>query len=81
VGAKSEIYSLIRELTQEGMSILLVSSELTELLALSHRIIVMREGRLSGELAGNAMNEESILQLATPGFYRRGNARSEDGKS
>jgi ABC-type sugar transport system ATPase subunit len=81
VGAKSEIYSLIRGLTQEGMSILLVSSELTELLALSHRIIVMREGRLSGELAGDAMNEESILQLATPGFYRRTNTRSENGKT
>ena len=81
VGAKSEIYTLIRELTREGMSILLVSSELTELLALSHRIIVMREGRLSGDLAGEAMNEESILQLATPGFYRRANTRSEDGKN
>jgi len=84
VGAKSEIYSLIRELTQEGMSLLLVSSELTELLALSHRIIVLREGRLSGELAGDAMNEESILQLATPGFYRRAdtvNLRGERGKS
>ncbi len=81
VGAKSEIYGLIRELTQEGMSILLVSSELTELLALSHRIIVLREGRLSGELAGDAMNEESILQLATPGFYRRANIRSEHGKN
>lgn len=84
VGAKSEIYSLIRELTQEGMSILLVSSELTELLALSHRVIVMREGRLSGELAGDAMNEESILQLATPGFYRRADAAntgSENGKN
>ena len=71
VGAKSEIYGLIRELTQRGMSILLVSSELIELLALSNRIIVMREGRLSGELAGDAMNEESIVRLATPGFYRR----------
>jgi ABC-type sugar transport system ATPase subunit len=43
---------------------------LTELLALSHRIIVMREGQLSGELAGDGMNEESIVQLATPGFVR-----------
>jgi ABC-type sugar transport system ATPase subunit len=68
VGAKAEIYALIRELTEEGMSILLVSSELTELLALSHRIIVMREGQLSGELAGDGMNEESIVQLATPGL-------------
>jgi ABC-type sugar transport system ATPase subunit len=70
VGAKAELYALIRELTEEGMSILLVSSELTELLALSHRIIVMREGQLSGELAGDGMNEESIVQLATPGFVR-----------
>ena len=69
VGAKSEIYGLVRELTQEGMSILLVSSELTELLALSDRIIVMREGRLNGELFGDAMNEEAIMQLATPGFH------------
>jgi ABC-type sugar transport system ATPase subunit len=68
VGAKAEIYALIRELTEGGMSILLVSSELTELLTLSHRIIVMREGQLSGELGGGAMNEESIVQLATPGF-------------
>jgi ribose transport system ATP-binding protein len=50
------------------MSILLVSSELTELVALSNRIIVMREGRLRGELAGDAITEESIVQLATPGF-------------
>ena len=71
VGAKSEIYTLIRQLTQKGMAILLVSSELTELLALSHRIIVMREGRVSGELAGNAMSEESIIELATPGFNRQ----------
>jgi rhamnose transport system ATP-binding protein len=70
VGAKAEIYSLIRELTKEGMSIVLVSSELTELLALSNRIIVMREGRLSGELAGDGMNEESVVQLATPGFLQ-----------
>jgi ribose transport system ATP-binding protein len=70
VGAKSEIYSLIRELTEGGMSILLVSSELIELLALSDRIIVLREGRLSGELSGGAMNEESIVQLATPGFVQ-----------
>jgi ABC-type sugar transport system ATPase subunit len=70
VGAKAEIYGLIRELTQEGLSILLVSSELTELLALSSRIIVMREGGLSGELAGGGMNEESVVQLATPGFLQ-----------
>jgi len=68
VGAKSEIYGLIRHLAQNGMIILLVSSELPELLSLCDRIIVMREGSLSGEIAADAMNEESIVQLATPGF-------------
>lgn len=62
------------------MSILLVSSELTELLALSNRIIVLREGRLSGELSGDAMNEESVVQLATPGFYQ-GHESSADSLS
>ena len=68
VGAKSEIYTLIREMASTGMSIVLVSSELPELLALSDRVLVMREGRISGELAQGSINEEAVIQLATPGF-------------
>ncbi|MCI0422688.1 MAG: sugar ABC transporter ATP-binding protein [Acidobacteria bacterium] len=68
IGAKSEIYSLIRKLASEGTSIVLVSSELPELLALSDRVIVMREGELAGEVVGEAITEEAIMQLAMPGF-------------
>lgn len=66
VGAKSEIYELIRELRDQGMGILLVSSELPELLALSDRILVMREGEFVGELAGETATEEAVLALAMP---------------
>jgi len=66
VAAKAEIYRLIRELRDEGMGILLVSSELPELLALSDRILVMCEGRLAGELAGDTVTESSVLALAMP---------------
>ena len=70
VAAKTEIHALIRGLASEGVAIVLVSSELPELLALSDRILVMREGQISKELVRNAMCEEAIMQLATPGFDR-----------
>ena len=70
VGAKSEIYALIRRLASEGMAIVLVTSELPELLALSDRLLVIREGRMNGELLRDAMSEEAVMQLATPGFKR-----------
>jgi len=66
VASKAEIYRMIRELRDEGMGILLVSSELPELLALSDRILVMCEGRLAGELAGDRVKESSVLALAMP---------------
>jgi ribose transport system ATP-binding protein len=70
VGAKSEIYALIRQLASEGVAAVLVSSELPELLALSDRVLVMREGRMNGELLRDAMSEEAMMRLATPGFDR-----------
>lgn len=75
VGAKSEIYALIRELASNGVAIVLVSSELPELLALSDRVIVMREGRISGELLRDTMTEEALMQLATPGFEQAAEGR------
>jgi ribose transport system ATP-binding protein len=65
VAAKSEIYALIERLADEGTAILLVSSELPEVLRLSDRILVMRQGRLAGELARSEANEENIIALAT----------------
>jgi ribose transport system ATP-binding protein len=64
VGAKSEIYRLLNDLARQGKTVLLISSELPEILRMSHRIIVMCEGRITGELPGGATGEQ-ILQLAT----------------
>jgi ABC-type sugar transport system ATPase subunit len=68
IGTKTEIYRLIRaaaERADHPVAILLVSSEMPELLALSDRIIVLSEGRLSGELTGQDMTQTNILHLAT----------------
>ncbi|WP_128546371.1 sugar ABC transporter ATP-binding protein [Larkinella soli] len=65
VGAKSEIYALLRRLTEQGKAILLISSELPELLALSDRILVISDGGLAGELPGATATEEQIMALAT----------------
>ncbi|WP_326812512.1 sugar ABC transporter ATP-binding protein [Streptomyces scopuliridis] len=69
VGAKAAIHTLVRELAREGLAVLIISSELPELIGMSDRILVMSEGRLVGELPAGA-EEESIMRLATSG--RRG---------
>ena len=65
VGAKSEIYALMNELANRGKSIIMISSELTEILRMSDRIIVMCEGKITGELDIKDANQERIMQLAT----------------
>jgi ABC-type sugar transport system ATPase subunit len=65
VGAKQEIYSLIDQLKEDGKSIILVSSELPELLRCSDRILVMREGRATATFDSNDATEESIMKAAT----------------
>lgn len=65
VGAKSEIYKLLNELAERGKSIIMISSELPEILRMSHRIIVMCEGRITGELSAAEANQEKIMRLAT----------------
>jgi ribose transport system ATP-binding protein len=65
VGAKSEIYKLLNELVAQGKSIIMISSELPEILRMSHRIIVMCEGRITGELSAGEANQEKIMRLAT----------------
>lgn len=65
VGAKEEIYALINRMADEGISIILVSSELPELITLSHRIIVMCEGKIKGELEYADFNQETILNYAS----------------
>lgn len=65
VGAKFEIYSLMVELTKQGKSIIMISSELPELLGMSDRIMVMCEGKLAGIIDGETATEEVIMSLAT----------------
>ena len=65
VGAKQEIYKLINELAAQGRAIILISSELPEILQISHRIAVMCEGRLTGELDAREATQENVMALAT----------------
>lgn len=65
VGAKSEIYRLLNDLAAQGKSIIMISSELPEILRMSHRILVMCEGRITGELDHEEATQESIMHLAT----------------
>ncbi|WP_119293267.1 sugar ABC transporter ATP-binding protein [Streptomyces sp. YIM 130001] len=69
VGAKSAIHTLVRELARDGLAVLIVSSELPELIGMSDRILVMADGRLAGELPAGAA-EEDIMRLATGGDRR-----------
>lgn len=64
VGAKEEIYRLMEELAEQGIAILFISSEMEEILGMSDRVIVMHEGRITGELERDELNEEAIMQLA-----------------
>lgn len=65
VGAKGEIYELLDQLAAEGKSIIMISSELPEILRMSHRIIVMCEGRITGELTSEEATQEKIMNYAT----------------
>lgn len=67
VGAKAEIYELIRGLAARGAAIVLVSSELEEVLRLADRVLVMHRGRIAGELSRAEASEESVMRLATGG--------------
>ena len=64
VGTKQQIYHFIAALAAEGMSVVVISSEMPEIIGICHRVIVMREGRITGELTGDAINEHEIVRFA-----------------
>ncbi len=64
IGAKAEIYKVIADLAAEGRACVVASSEMPELIGLCHRILVMRQGRIAGEVTGTEMTEETILNYA-----------------
>ena len=64
VGAKAEIYSILKDLVSEGMSMIIVSSELPELVTLADRILVMSDHKIQGSLTPENYDQETILKLA-----------------
>jgi ribose transport system ATP-binding protein len=76
VGAKNEIYKLLNTLASQGRAIVMISSELPEILRMSHRIAVMCEGRLTGELPAEGTTQEDIMRLATQRNSVTGDARA-----
>ena len=65
IGAKQQIYRFIAALAAEGRSVIVISSEMAELIGVCHRILVMRGGEIVGEVEGEQMNEHNIVVLAT----------------
>ena len=64
VGVKFEIYQIMRDLAKQGISIIMISSDMPELLGVSDRILVMKEGKIVGELAGDEIQQENVMQYA-----------------
>jgi ribose transport system ATP-binding protein len=67
IGAKSEIYRIIDELAQKGIGVVIISSELPEVIGICDRVLVMREGQIEGEVGGpggKAISQENIMALA-----------------
>ena len=69
VGSKSEIHRLMTQFAKQGLAIIMISSELPEVLGMSDRVIVMQQGRVAGELARQDANQENIMRLATSGMH------------
>jgi ribose transport system ATP-binding protein len=65
VGAKSEIHRILRGLAEDGVGIVAISSEFPELIGLCDRVVVVHEGRIAGEVAGDALTEENLIRLAS----------------
>jgi len=68
VGAKEEIYDIVLELAEQGMAVIVLSSEAQEVIRLCDRALVMYQGQIQGEVAGSTMNEHDIMRLATGGI-------------
>ena len=61
---KFEIYQIMRDLAKQGISIIMISSDMPELLGVSDRILVMKEGKIVGELTGDEIRQENVMQYA-----------------
>ena len=77
VGAKYEIYLLLWELAKRGKSIIIVSSDLAEMLGICHRMIVFSNGKITGELDREDFNQETILSMAYSGYSHEDETQAE----
>jgi ABC-type sugar transport system ATPase subunit len=77
VGAKSEIYRILCDLTKEGTSIIIISSDISEVLAISDRVLVMSKGKITGEMTRTEATEEKIVQFASGLHGKDGNRETE----
>ncbi|HHU50109.1 MAG TPA: sugar ABC transporter ATP-binding protein, partial [Clostridiales bacterium] len=68
VGAKAEIYKIMDDLCRSGIGIIMISSEMQEVMAMSDRILVMCEGRITGEAAAEEATQENLMRLAVGGI-------------
>ncbi|TFF23023.1 sugar ABC transporter ATP-binding protein [Jiella endophytica] len=64
IGTKQQIYAFVHQLAREGQAVIVISSEMSEVIGLCHRVIVMRSGRIAGEVSGEAVTEEAIVRRA-----------------
>ena len=64
MGARQEIYLLINSLVQQGIAVIVISSELPEVLGLSDRVLVMHEGRIKADLINNNLTQEQVMEAA-----------------
>jgi ABC-type sugar transport system ATPase subunit len=71
VGTKAEIHRLMGSFVREGMAIIMISSELPEIIGMSDRVVVMQEGRINGVLSREEATQESIMRLATQGAMKQ----------
>jgi len=69
VGARGEIYAIMDDLAGQGVAVLMISSDLEEVLGMSDRVLVLHEGRLAGELSRGELSEEAVMRLATGGGH------------
>jgi ribose transport system ATP-binding protein len=77
VGARSEIYALMDQLAGDGVAILMISSDLEEVLGMSDRVLVLHQGRLAGEVPRDRLSEEAVMHLATGGTANGGERGSQ----
>ena len=65
IGSKNQIYALMNDLAKQGKAIIMISSEMAELLGMSDRVLVMHEGAVAGELQKEAFSQEEVLRIAS----------------